>query len=155
MKNTRDLKYFMREQQEEVITAQGPSSICDEEGNPITLEIRVLNNTTIQKIFKSYSQRSIAMDGKGNPFIANGEVVFKTEKDNARAVRHIIAEALVYPDLKDKDLMGFYKCHDISEMAQLVFSSADEYAHVSRVVMAALGLGAALETDALVREAKN
>ncbi len=72
--------------------------------------------------------------------MAGGEVVYKVEKDNARAVRHILAEALVYPDLKDPKLMEFYGCQDISDMADHVFPKSDEYLHVSKAVMAALGL---------------
>ena len=36
-------------------------------------------------------------------------------------MRHIVAEALVYPDLKSKELMDFYHCYDISEMPLKVF----------------------------------
>ena len=35
-------------------------------------------------------------------------MVFKTEKDSVKATRHIIVEALVYPDLKDPELMKYY-----------------------------------------------
>ena len=104
----RDLKFFMREKEEEIITVPGPSSFKDDEGKVIDLEIRVLSNKEIREINSKYRHRSVATDKKGQPYIANGEVVFKTEKDSERAVRHIIAEALVYPDLKDKALMEFY-----------------------------------------------
>jgi len=67
--------------------------------------------------------------------------VWKTEKDSARATRHIIAEALVYPNLKDEKLMEYYGCHDITEMPTKVFPKSDEFAHVSRLVFAALGIG--------------
>lgn len=155
----KSLKYFMREsaKTEEIVKAPGPDTIKDENGNPIELEIKVLNQETIQKINESYKKRTIATDKKGQPYIALGEVVFKTEKDSARASRHIIAEALVYPDLKDPELMAYFDCHDITEMPLKVFPRADEYAHVSRVVMAALGMGPAPapDDDAEVNDAKN
>ncbi len=137
----KDLKYFMRENKEEVITAPGPASFVDENGNVIDFEIRVLDNATIEKINSYYRKRSIATDKKGNPLFANGEVLWKVEKDNARATRHIIVEALKYPDLKDPALMEYYKCVDITEMPNLVFPKPEEYAHVNRLVFAALGLG--------------
>ncbi len=137
----KDLKYFMREQKEEIITAPGPESFKDDKGNVIDFEIRVLDNATVTKINDSYRKRSIATDKKGNPLIFNGEVVWKTEKDSARATRHIIAEALVYPNLKDEKLMEYYGCHDITEMPTKVFPKSDEFAHVSRLVFAALGIG--------------
>lgn len=137
----KDLKYFMREQKEEVITVPGPESFKDDNGKVIDFEVRVLSGATVNKINDAYRKRSIATDKKGNPLIFNGEVVWKTEKDSARATRHIIAEALVYPNLKDEKLMEYYGCHDIAEMPDKVFPKSDEFAHVSRIVFAALGIG--------------
>ena len=151
----RDLKYFMREREEQIISVPGPETFTDENGNVLDLEIRVLSNTEIQKINNNYRKRSIATDKKGQPYIANGEVVFKTEKDSAKAARHIIAEALVFPDLKDKGLMEFYHCSDITEMPKLVFSRADEYAHVTRAVFTALGLIDGVPDDEVIGEVKN
>ncbi len=151
----RDLKYFMREREEQIISVPGPETFTDENGNVLDLEIRVLSNTEIQKINNNYRKRSIATDKKGQPYIANGEVVFKTEKDSAKAARHIIAEALVFPDLKDKGLMEFYHCSDITEMPELVFSRADEYAHVTRAVFTALGLIDGVPDDEVIGEVKN
>ena len=151
----KDLKYFMRERDEQIISVPGPDTFTDENGNVLDLEIRVLSNTEIQKINNNYRKRSIATDKKGQPYIANGEVVFKTEKDSAKAARHIIAEALVFPDLKDKGLMEFYHCSDITEMPELVFSRADEYAHVTRAVFTALGLIDGVPDDEVIGEVKN
>lgn len=137
----KDLKYFMREKKEEIIAAPGPESFKDEKGNVINFEIRVLDRATVNKINDSYRKRTVATDKKGNPLIYNGEVVWKTDKDNERATRHIIAEALVYPNLKDEELMKYYGCHDITEMPNLVFPKSDEFSHVSRLVFAALGIG--------------
>jgi hypothetical protein len=151
----KDLKYFMREQGEETVTVPGPETIKDENGDVLMLEIRILSNTEIQKINDSYRKRSIATDKKGNPLIAMGEIVWKTEKDNSRAVRHIIADALVYPDLKDKALMDFYKCVDITEMPRLVFPRSDEFAHVQRTVFTALGLIEGASDNETIEAAKN
>jgi hypothetical protein len=156
----KDLKYFMREHKEEIITVAGPASIKDEDGNVINLEVKVLDQQTITKINDNYRKRSIATDRKGNPIIYNGEVVWKTEKDTARATRHILAEALVFPNLKDESLMEFYNCHDITEMPLKVFPTAEEYDHVIRVVFAALGIGsfeaeAEEQGESEVEDAKN
>ena len=143
----KDLKYFMRNTEPEVVTAPGPDSFRDEDGNVIDFEIKVLTQADITRINDNYRNRSIATDKKGNPLIANGEVVWKTEKDSARASRHMIAEALVYPDLKDPELMKHYNCVDITEMPLLVFPRADEYQHVSRIVLQALGLASSVNDD--------
>lgn len=151
----KNLKYFMREAQDEIVTVPGPETFKDEEGNVLDLEIRVLSQNEIQKINKNYRKRSIATDKKGNPLAYGGEVLWKTEKDSDKATRHLIVEALQFPDLKDKELMAFYKCVDVTEMPLLVFSRADEYAHVTKAVLTALGMMDAEPDSEVVEEAKN
>lgn len=151
----KDLKYFMRSTEPEIVTAPGPESFKDEDGNVIQFEIKKLTQEEITRINDAYRKRSMATDKKGNPLVANGEVIWKTEKDGARASRHMIVEALQYPDLKDPDLMKHYGCIDITEMPLKVFSGADEYQHVSRIVMQALGLAATVNDDEDLADAKN
>lgn len=97
----------------------------------------------------------MATDKKGNPLIAMGEVVWKIEKDNAKASRHIIVEALVFPNLKDPELMKYYGCVDVTDMPLKVFPRSDEYQHVSQMVMQALGLASAVNDDEELEAAKN
>ncbi len=151
----KNLKYFMRDTKDEIVTAPGPDSFKDENGKVINFEIKVLSQETINKINEAYRKRSMATDKKGNPLIAMGEVVWKVEKDNARASRHIIAESLQYPNLKDPELMKYYNCADMTEMPLKVFSRADEYQHVSRIVMQALGLMETQDDDEELDAAKN
>lgn len=151
----KNLKYFMRDTKDEIVTAPGPDSFKDENGKVIDFEIKVLSQETINKINEAYRKRSMATDKKGNPLIAMGEVVWKVEKDNARASRHIIAEALQYPNLKNPELMKHYGCADMTEMPLKVFSRADEYQHVSRIVMQALGLMETPDDSAELDAAKN
>ena len=151
----KDLKYFMRSTEAEVVTAPGPESFKDEDGNVIQFEIKVLTQAEINQINDNYRKRSMATDKKGNPLIAMGEVVWKTERDSAKASRHMIVEALQYPDLKDPELMKHYNCIDVTEMPLLVFSKADEYQHVSRIVMQALGLASSVNDDEDMKDAKN
>lgn len=151
----KNLKYFMRDTKEEIVTAPGPDSFKDENGKVIDFEIKVLSQETINKINEAYRRRSMATDKKGNPLIAMGEVVWKVEKDSARASRHIIVEALQYPNLKDSELMKHYGCADMTEMPLKVFSRPDEYQHVSRIVMQALGLMETADDRADMDAAKN
>lgn len=154
----KNLSYFMRDTKEEIITAPAPKSFVDENGNRLELEIKVLSHERIRKIQENYRKRSVALDKSGNPYIANGEVVFKTENDSNRAMRHILAEALVYPRMDDKELMDFYKCYDITEMPLKVFSNLDEYNYVFNTVMSALGIIKSQnedENEELLEDAKN
>lgn len=151
----KDLKFFMRSNEPEIVTVPGPESFKDETGKVIDLKIKVLRQEDIQKINESYRRRSVAVDKKGNVLAQNGEVLWKIEKDSAKAVRHLIVEALEFPNLKDKELMDFYKCVDVTEMPLKVFSRPEEYSHVTRAVMSALGMLDGVSDEETVDEAKN
>lgn len=151
----KDLKYFMRKDEPEIVTMPGPSSFKDENGNVLQFEIKVLSQEEIQKINDAYRHRSIATDKKGNPLVMNGEVVWKTERDAARASRHIMVEALQYPNLKDKELMDFYGCVDMTDMPLKVFPRTDDFQMVTQMVMQALGLASGADDGEELDEAKN
>ncbi len=154
----KNLKYFMREEAktEQTFTVPGPETIKDENGNVVNLVIKKLHNDTITKINALYKSRTPLKDKKGNYVVQNGEAVYKTEKDNAKATRHIIVEALVEPDLRDKELMAYFNCVDITDMPLKVFPSNDEYGYVSTKVMEILGLLDPAESDKKdTEEAKN
>ena len=155
MADKKSLKYFMRNREPETVTVPGPETIKDDDGKVIQLEVKVLSQERINQINDAYRKRSMATDKKGNPLIALGEVVWKTEKDSARATRHIIAEALQYPNLQDKELMEYYGCLDITEMPLKVFLRTDEYQHVVRMVMRVLGLSKEVNDDEELDDAKN
>lgn len=155
MADKKNLKYFMRSLEPEIVTAPGLDSIRDENGEVIPLEIKVLSQEEINRINDAYRKRSMATDKKGNPLIANGEVVWKTEFDGARASRHMMVEALQYPDLKDKELMDYYKCVDVTEMPLKVFSTPSEYSQVSQIIMKALGLASEVSDEEDLEAAKN
>lgn len=152
----KSLKYFMRETQPEVVTVPGPESFKDEEGKVIDFEIKVLPQSEIMRINEAYRTHRAARDKKGNPLVLNNEIVWETERDSARASRHLMVEALQYPDLKDPELMKHYNCVDVTDMPLHVFPRADEYQHVTKIVMQALGL---LSDDAAdseeIEDAKN
>lgn len=153
---TKNLKYFMRDAEPEIITVPGPESFKDEDGNVIQFEIKALSQEEINRINENYRRRSMATDKRGNPLVAQGEVIWKTERDSARASRHIMVEALQYPNLKDKELMAFYNCHDVTEMPLKVFSKVSEYQQVSQMVMKVLGLNSEPEDEREeLNEAKN
>lgn len=153
----KDLKYFLRDNKDEIVVVPAPESFVDEKGNRLEMEIRVLPFEQIQKIQNAYRKRKVATDGKNKPYRGiNNEVLFMSDYDSETSIGHLIAEALVYPNLKDKQLMEHYKCHAYSEMAIKVFSKADEYRYVIDKVAEVLGLSNKdEEIDELVEEAKN
>lgn len=96
-------------------------------------------------------------DKKGKPVFNRGQAVFDINTDSNRALRRIMVEALVYPDLHNKELMEFFDCYDFSEMPLKVFPNPKEYDQVANIVLSALGI---LEeenedSESEVQEAKN
>jgi len=154
---TKNLSYFMRDsaRHEEIICVPGPETVVDDEGRPVVFEIKVLSQKTVQDITGRYRTKSVALDADRQPYISGGEVVYQTDTDYARAARHLIVEALQYPNLKDPELMNFFNCHDITQMPLLVFPKSGEYAFVSRAVFEALGLLRPQKNNRDVEEAKN
>lgn len=104
---SKNLKYFMREaaEVERVVTVPAPESFKDENGKVIQLEVKVLSSERIRAINEAYHTHTVALDKKGNPYINGGNVVFRDERDNAKATRHILVEALQYPKLDDPELI--------------------------------------------------
>ena len=104
---SKNLKYFMREaaEVEKVVTVPAPESFKDENGKVIQLEVKVLSSERIRAINEAYHTHTVALDKKGNPYINGGNVVFRDERDNAKATRHILVEALQYPKLDDPELI--------------------------------------------------
>lgn len=155
---SKNLKYFMREEskQEQVFQVPAPGRFVDEDGEIVQMEVKKLHNDAIARINDMYKSRTPMKDKKGNYIAQNGEVIFRTEKDSVKATRHIIVEALVYPDLKDPELMQFYDCVDITDMPLKVFPDNDELGYVTRKVLEVLGLTDAAESNEQeVEDAKN
>ena len=58
----KDLKYFMRSMEPEIVTVPGPESIKDENGEVIQFEIKKLTQEEITRINDAYRKHSIATD---------------------------------------------------------------------------------------------
>lgn len=157
----KSLAYFMREtaKKQEIVEVPGVDSIKDEKGNVIPFKVRLLNKKEIEDIYDKYRTRTLVYDKKGKPVINGGQAVFDVKTDSNRALRRIIAEALVYPNLHDKELMEYYDCYEFAEMPAKVFPNPKEYDQVTNTVLAALGILDEEENDSdfntEVQEAKN
>jgi len=138
----KSLEYFMRPEAKEdkIITVPGPETIKDENGNVVDIQIKVLSTKEIDDINNMYSVRVPAKDRKGNYIIDRGTLVYKDERDNGKASRHLMVASLVYPNLKDPKLMEYFGCVDVTEMPFKVFPTNAEFGYVSNQIMIALGL---------------
>lgn len=149
----KNLSYFMRPEKEEIVTILAPESFVDDKGKRIEMQVKTLSQDKIREITEGYRRREIALDKNGNPYSMNGDVLCKTDNNINKAFRHIIAEALVDPNICAKELMDYYKCYDKSELVLKVFSRPGEYDYVFNEVMTVLGL--LKKGDDEVEEAKN
>lgn len=146
---SKSLKYFMRDLsvKEEIVEIPGIERYKDEEGKIIPFQVRLLSQKKIMDIYDKYKKKEIAYDKKGRPIVNSGEVAFAVDSDAGRATRRIMVEALVYPDLKDKELMDHYKCPSYDDMPFCIFPKADEYAEVQKNILIALGISSPEEGD--------
>lgn len=138
---TKNLSYFMRKElkTEEIVEMAGPASIKDENGKPVVFQIKRLCRERIDRIYDHYRTLKPALDKNKKPYVVDGKMVMREEKDYSKALRHVIAEALVYPDLRDEELMKFYNCIDVTDMPIKMFTQA-EYAEVIKMVNLVLGI---------------
>lgn len=148
---------FMKKVEPEIVTIPGLSSFRDENGNILDLQMKALTTLEIEEIRKGYRTKKVACDKKGNPLIFGGQLVYDEDFDSARATEHMIVETLVFPDLKDKDLMEFYGVVDSREMPRKVFSRMKDFEYISNMVLKVNGLSSDAEddTEQTVNEIKN
>lgn len=154
-----DMKYFMREElkSDEIVEVPGIEMFKDDKGEKVPFKVKVIGIDEINKIRKNCTARRIAVDDKGKRlFDKAGRPVFTEDVDNEAATRRLIVEALVYPNLKDPDLMKYYGVNDVMEMPFKLFKNSKDYTYISDTVVEVLGLGQQeMSDDELVNEAKN
>lgn len=158
--NKLSMKYFMRQEllTDEIVEVPGVETFPGEDGNPLPLKIKILGMEEINKIRKAYTKNRIVLDQNGKRvFDKSGKPLLESEVDNITATNRMIVDALVFPDLRDPDLMAFYKCNDVVDMPFKVFKRNRDYQYVSGQVTEALGIKAddEITDDELVDEAKN
>lgn len=99
--------------------------IKDKDGNEMPLKMRRLSDDEKNEIQKFYRKLKPAYDDNGRPIIQKGRLVMIDESDDSTGGKHLLAEALVEPNLADKDLMEYYGEHDKIKMLTRVFTGAE------------------------------
>lgn len=140
---------------QEIIEVPGVDSIKDEDGKVVPFKIKILTKKEIEDIYDKYRTRTLLYDKKGKPVIDRGQAVFDVNTDSSKALRRIIVEALVYPDLHNKELMEFFECYEFADMPVKVFPNPKEYAQVEQMVLSTLGILEDESGEDEVKEAKN
>ncbi len=160
--STKDLKFFMKEElkTDEVKEVPGLKTFCDDKGNPIPIQIRALDMEKISEIRKNYTVTKLVVDERGKRiFDKSGKPIYDKDMDNLALTNRLIVEAVIFPPLKDEELMNFYDCKSVTDMPMRVFKRNEDYAYVSQQVLEVCGLsdseGEILSDDELINEAKN
>lgn len=152
------MQYFMKEElkKDEIVEIPGIDTFKDNDGNIIPFKVKILGTEEIAKIRKMYTTNKLLIDDKGRKvFDKNGKPIYETEVDNLKANQRLLVESLVYPNLKDDELMKYYGCVDALDMPYKVFKKMDDYKKVTSSVIEALGLNNDLDDEELIEEAKN
>lgn len=136
----KNLSYFMRDElkTEEIVDVPGPESIKDENGEPVVFKIKRLSREAIDKIYEHYRTTKPALDKNKKPYVVDGKMVMVEEKNYQKALRHVMVEALVYPDMHDKELMEFFGCVDVTKMPLKMFTQK-EYSEIITMLNQVLG----------------
>ena len=112
------IKSFMRNKakEEEVVNVLAPEGFVDENGERAILRVKRLSTNHINKTYEQYNYFTIARDENKQPIIRNNRVVKDFVQDTEGNINRLIVDALVFPDLHDKELMEFYGCVDVIEV---------------------------------------
>lgn len=137
------LDYFLKKHEPKIVEIEAPESFVDENGKRIMMRVRILTQEEIDRIYDSYTKKATAFDGTGRkkkPLVDGGELVVRRDRDSGAALRHVVAEALVDPEIKSQVCMEFYNCYDISEILYKVFPLSEDFNYVVTEVLKALGI---------------
>lgn len=149
------IKAFMKKNEEEVVKVLAPASFVDEKGNRIVMEIKRLSAKHIDDIYDKFNYDVPAKDEEGNIIIRNNTVVMKHISDSKKMYNRLIVDALVFPDLHNEELMNFYKCADVMDMPDKIFSRSSDYKEVRDNVLQLAGTVKGDKADCILEEAKN
>ena len=155
MSNAASIKAFMRKELNETVDVEIPGikTFSDENGNPIPMRIRAITTADMNRIRKACHIRKIAKDGKGKPIFQNGVIQYDDQYDGNAMTNQMIAEALVFPDLHDKELLSFYGCNEAVELVTKLFRRFDDYTYISEKIQEISGIST--DGDEIIEEAKN
>lgn len=155
----KSLSYFMKGKihAEEIVVRPMPDSYTDENGKVLDMEIRTIPRKELLKIERMYKTRKTVFDKSGRPLLDNGTVVYEEMDDVDKRLNAIITEALVYPNLKDPELMASHGCVAYDEMVDCIFPTMADFKHVLDSVLEVVGLKKGTESTAEqeIEDAKN
>jgi hypothetical protein len=143
----KSMTYFMKgkrksiENQKVVVT----EAFMDEQGNPIPFEIKALEQDEIERLQDECTKP---------PIIKHGRIMVPEKMDKNRYIARLCVESMIYPNLKDPELLKSYGRVDPVELLKKdILSISGEYAELVEAVMKINGFDE--DITKLMEEAKN
>lgn len=149
------IKSFMRAELNEprVVEIPGVATFSDEAGNPIPMKIREITSGRLAEMRKQATRRHVVKDAKGKPVKVNGQFQYTEDVDSTLLTNIMIAEAMVFPDLHDKELLEFYHEMEAVKLVNKVFARLEDYQYIADQIQEVSGLNR--DADDIIDEAKN
>lgn len=150
-----NFKNFMIEglKKTEVLTFRGVDTFKDDNGNPVPLKFKQISKTEAEELRKNFTTKTPAVNKKGNYIITDGRIVNDIEVDYAKYTDALIVETMIYPNLKDKELLDYYGVYAGTELLHILFKGKD-YDYVDRCAAQASDL-IPVDESKLIDELKN
>ena len=155
MANVTSISAFMRPElkEETIIEIPGIKTFIDEKGNPIPFKIRAITTADLTRIRKACHKRRPAKDAKGKLIFQNGQLQYDDQYDGNEMSDQMIVQALVYPDLHNKELLDYYGVQDSVDLVHKLFSKLDDYTYLIEQIQQASGISS--DGDEIIEDAKN
>lgn len=155
MANVTSISAFMRPElkEETIIEIPGIKTFIDEKGNPIPFKIRAITTADLTRIRKACHKRRPAKDAKGKLIFQNGQLQYDDQYDGNEMSDQMIVQALIYPDLHNKELLDYYGVQDSVDLVHKLFSKLDDYTYMIEQIQQASGISS--DGDEIIEDAKN
>ncbi len=137
----------------DVLTFKGVDTFKDDNGNPISLKFKQISRAEAEELRQKFTTKTPAVNAKGNYIITDGRIVNDIEVDYAKYTDALIVETMVYPNLKDKELLDYYGVYAGTELLHILFKGKD-YDYVDKCAAQASDLLPVDESN-LINELKN
>lgn len=151
-----DFKSFMLDSlktSNEVLTFKGVDTFKDENGVPIPLKFKQISRNEVNEIRNKFKTKTPAIGKDGNYIISGGRIINDVEVDIADFTDELIVKTMVYPNLKDKELMDYYNVYASTELLHKLFKGKD-FEYVDSCSAQAAGL-IEIDENEVIKNIKN
>lgn len=137
----------------DILTFKGVDTFKDDNGNPTPLKFKPISKAEAEELRKKFTIKTPAVNKNGNYIITDGRIVNDIEVDYVKYTDALIVETMVYPNLKDKELLDYYGVYAGTELLHILFKGKD-YDYVDRCAAQAADL-IPVDESKLINELKN